>query len=280
MKWTRGYRSDNVEVRRGGGRGGAGVLGLLPLASRFGVGGIVVVVALYFFARSSCGSSVPLLGGGTDPGAPTADDERVQFVSFVFDDAQETWSRLFAERGENYPPAKLVVFHGSTSTGCGYGSAATGPFYCPRDRNVYIDLRFYAQLRERFGAPGDFAQAYVIGHELGHHVQNVLGVFDRHPQRGSGEDSIAVRTELQADCLAGVWAHSTGQRGLLEEGDVQEALRAAAAIGDDNIQRQSGGSVQPESWTHGSAEQRAQWFERGYKRGSIDACDTFADDAL
>jgi hypothetical protein len=273
MRWQRGYRSDDVEIRRGGGAGG--LLSLLPLLSRSGIGGTIALVALYLAGRALLGDSMPLLGGAGEP-APERDDERVQFVSFVFDDLQTTWQRLFAAQGADYRKARLVVFHGQTATGCGHGSAAVGPFYCPEDGQVYIDLRFHDELHRRFGAPGDFAQAYVIAHEVGHHVQNQIGVFERHADRGRGRDSVAVRQELQADCLAGVWAHASRQRQLLESGDAEEALRAAAAIGDDVLQRRAGDAVQPESWTHGSAEQRMRWFRRGLDSGSIADCDTFA----
>jgi uncharacterized protein len=209
-----------------------------------------------------------LLGGG-DVRAPVAPenaptDELSSFVGFVLDDAQETWTDLL---GESYRPAKLVLFTGMTQTGCGYGSAASGPFYCPRDQQVYIDLSFYRELRDRFGAPGDFAQAYVIAHELGHHVQNQLGLLGRG----------GVETELQADCFAGVWAHSAQRRDLVEGGDFQEALGAAAAIGDDRLQRQSGQAVNPETWTHGSSEQRMNWFRRGLDSGDPRACETRFD---
>jgi hypothetical protein len=198
----------------------------------------------------------------------------VSFVSFVLDDAQATWTTQFAERGGRYEPARLVLFTERVESACGLSSAAVGPFYCPRDRKVYIDLGFYEALRRSLGAPGDFAQAYVIAHEIGHHVQNLRGTLEAGSQAGAGKAS--VRTELQADCFAGVWAHSTKQRELLEQGDLQEAMRAAEAIGDDALQQQSSGTVRPESWTHGSSAQRIRWFQRGYETGSVDACDTFS----
>jgi predicted metalloprotease len=195
-----------------------------------------------------------------------------------------TWTKKFAERKEPYRHAKLVLFTDSTQSGCGYGSASTGPFYCPVDERVYIDLGFYRELAHRFGAPGDFAQAYVIAHEIGHHVQNLLGISERvhraprSEQRGA--TSLSVRLELQADCFAGVWGNSTAQRQLLESGDVEEALGAASAIGDDRLERQAGGTVAPETWTHGSSTERVRWFRRGYDGGRIEGCDTFATDAL
>jgi predicted metalloprotease len=203
-----------------------------------------------------------LLGGDVEraPVAPenAPQDELSSFVGFVLDDVQSTWAEML---GDRYRPAKLVLFTDVTQTGCGYGSAAAGPFYCPRDQNVYIDLSFYRQLRERFGAPGDFAQAYVIAHEVGHHVQNQLGLLGR-----------GVETELMADCFAGVWAASARKRDLVEVGDFREALDAAAAIGDDRLQQQSGQAVNPETWTHGSSEQRMRWFSRGFEDGDPNAC--------
>jgi hypothetical protein len=200
-------------------------------------------------------------------------------VSFVLDDVQSTWTREFQRMGRDYERARLVLFTGSTRSGCGFAEAAAGPFYCPEDRKVYIDLGFYDDLRNRFGAPGDFAQAYVLAHEIGHHVQHLLGLTDRvragQERRPSSANALSVRLELQADCLAGVWAHSTGERRLLEDGDVEEALGAASAVGDDRIQKQAGGRVSPETWTHGSARQRAGWFRRGLEAGRVESCDTF-----
>jgi predicted metalloprotease len=208
---------------------------------------------------------------GTDPEA-----EMVQFVSFVLDDAQKTWADRFAKSGRRYEPARLVLFRGSTPSACGLGQAAMGPFYCPSDQRVYIDLSFYRELKQRFGAPGDFAQAYVIAHELGHHVQHLLGLDQKaFAAERTGAGGGSVRLELQADCLAGIWGHDTEQRSLLEQGDVEEALGAAAAIGDDRLQREATGSVSPESWTHGSSAQRVRWFRRGFERGELSACDTF-----
>ena len=200
-------------------------------------------------------------------------------MSFVVDDVQAAWTREFQKTGKTYQRAKLVVFRDRWPSGCGEADAGTGPFYCPPDQKVYVDLGFYDELRARFGAPGDFAQAYVIAHEIGHHVQHLLGVAGqvREAQRArpAQANALSVRLELQADCLAGIWAHSTRQRSLLEAGDLEEGLGAAAAVGDDRLQRMATGRVSPESWTHGSSRQRAEWFRRGFESGSYQSCDTF-----
>ena len=204
-----------------------------------------------------------------------AEEEQVDFVSFVLDDLQSTWSRLLP----GYRHAKLVLFREATRSGCGVGQREMGPFYCPADQKVYVDLAFYDDLRQRFGAPGDFAQAYVLAHEIGHHVQSLTGIERqiRSEQRArpSAANALSVRMELQADCLAGVWGHEAGQRGILEPGDIEEGLRAAAAIGDDRIQKMSGRGVHPESFTHGSSAERQKWLERGLERGNVEDCDTF-----
>ncbi len=288
MRWERGHESQDVIDRRGEGGGGAslgGLVGILPflLRSRFGWIGIVILL-LVSVGGSYFGFGGQRAAGGNARTAPPEQTEMVQFVSFVLDDTQKTWTGLFAQKGEAYRNAKLVLFTGATQTSCGYGQAATGPFYCPKDQRVYIDLSFYRDLATRFGAKGDFAQAYVIAHEIGHHVQTLRGTSDRvhnaprSQQEGAG--GLSVRLELQADCFAGVWAYSSDKRGLLETGDIDEALGAASAIGDDRIQRQSGGAVHPETWTHGSADQRARWFRRGFESGNPDACDTFTSTAL
>ena len=290
MRWDRGHESPDVIDRRGqggvgGGPVGHGILALAPLLVRHPIGIVVLLLIIG-------GAIVSGMFGTRDTDAPgvaettgaTVNDEGRQFVGYVLDDAQKTWQQLFAKDGRKYRNAKLVLFSEATSTACGYGQAATGPFYCPSDERVYIDLSFYDELARRFGARGDFAQAYVIAHEIGHHVQNQLGVAAavrrlKKTER-EGETSASVRLELQADCFAGIWAHSTETRGLLEPGDVEEALTAASAIGDDRLQKQSRGVVTPERFTHGSAEQRSRWFRRGYERGEIDACDTFGASAL
>jgi predicted metalloprotease len=232
-----------------------------------------------------------LLGGGSGGQAPPQDrqappvsstpeeDRLIEFVSDVLDDNQKTWSEVFAQSGQTYQRAQLGVFRDNVETACGFAQSGMGPFYCPADQEVYIDLSFYRQLDERFGAPGDFAQAYVIAHEIGHHVQNLLGISNqvRSAQQSNPRNAnqLSVLLELQADCLAGVWAHSAAQRDVLEPGDIEEGLGAAAAVGDDRIQQQSGGFVNQESWTHGSAQQRSQWFRRGFESGNMDSCNTF-----
>lgn len=245
-------------------------LGLLSLIfSKFGIGGGLAAVLAFgaFQYFTSSGSQEEQV---TTPTGAQSADERVQFVSFVLDDIQRTWTGLLPD----YKRAKLIVFEGGTQTGCGYGDTAVGPFYCPRDGNVYIDLEFFRTLEAKLGAGGDFAQAYVIAHEIGHHVQNQLGVM-KGAQPSAGAGGQAVKVELQADCLAGVWAHSTKQRDLLESGDVEEAMNAAASIGDDTLQKKGQGRVQPEKWTHGSSAQRVEWFSRGMKSGDPKDCDTF-----
>jgi predicted metalloprotease len=222
------------------------------------------------------------------PGSPWQEDrhqpsdELGQFAAVVLADTEQAWSRIFAAAGGRYQEPTLVLFSGSVQSSCGYGSAASGPFYCPADDRVYLDLSFFEELERRFGAPGDFAQAYVIAHEVGHHVQNLLGLSDqvhRARQQVSREEGnqLSIRLELQADCYAGVWAHHAHRdRQLLEPGDVEEGLRAASVIGDDAIQRHSGGGIRPESWTHGSSQQRVEWLRRGLDSGDEDQCDTFA----
>ncbi len=238
--------------------------------------GILVVVVYLALG----GDPSALVGSGETAPPPAdqaaGDEDLVSFVSFVLDDAQGVWETKLRDR---YAPADLVLFSGNTPTACGFGQAAMGPFYCPRDRKVYIDLSFYRELRQRFGAPGDFAQAYVIAHEVAHHVQHQLGLL-RSGDGATGANGLGVRTELQADCLAGIWARSTSERELLEEGDVEEALTAAQSIGDDTLQRQSGGVVSPETFTHGTSQQRARWFARGYRSGELSDCDTFGAETL
>jgi uncharacterized protein len=286
MRWDQGHQSPDIIDRRGqgasgGGMGGMGLLALLPLLGRSKLGWVVIAIVLLVSLGGGLGG---FFGGGDDSqtsqapaaGQVKSQDKKAQFVGFVLDDTQNTWKALL---GSQYQNAKLVLFSGATQTACGAGRAATGPFYCPTDQRVYIDLSFYDELERRLGARGDFAQAYVIAHEVGHHVQNTLGISDKvHAARKSdqvGADNLSVRLELQADCFAGMWAHATNNRGLLEAGDLDEALNAAAMIGDDRLQKQGGGRVQPESWTHGSSEQRSRWFKKGYESGAMDACDTF-----
>ena len=272
MRWTPGRTSDNIEDRRG-----MGVRAGIPI----GIGGLLLLGVLSLLTGRNFLSLIadvdtgPTTYEGPVQSSPE-EDRRVQFVSFVLDDAQNTWRQIL---GDRYQDAKLVLFRDQVESACGFGQAASGPFYCPGDQKVYIDLSFYDELQRRFGAPGEFAQAYVLAHELGHHVQNLTGI---EPQvrramqaRPDMQNELSVRLELQADCLAGVWGHSTAQRQILEAGDVESALNAAAAIGDDRIQRMSGGGVQPETFTHGSSAQRVEWFKRGLQNGDMKDCDTF-----
>jgi predicted metalloprotease len=281
MKWQRGYRSNDVDDNRGRSAlgGGVGLAGpALAIGARFGLPGIALALAAVFLLPRLLDSGSPQALSGQEAEQAQPNDEQKQFVSFVFDDVQRSWSGVFAANHRDYRKARLELFTDRTQSGCGLSSAAVGPFYCPADQRVYIDLRFYQELARRFGAPGDFAQAYVIAHEVGHHVQNLLGIEKRVANAGDsarGADGASVRIELQADCFAGIWAHSTQQRDLLEKGDIDEGLGAASAVGDDRIQKQATGTVQPETWTHGSAAQRAEWFKRGFRAGDLNDCDTF-----
>jgi uncharacterized protein len=282
MRWTPGGRSKDLEDRRGssGGMGGLGGGGM-----RIGLGGAAVLLVLSLVFKQDFFAMLGADGTTGEAAAPAPvtgtpeEEKQVQFVSFVLDDAQSTWERLFQERGQTYQHAKLVLFRDAIQSACGFAQTATGPFYCPGDQKVYIDLGFYAELQQRFGAPGDFAEAYVLAHELGHHVQRLMGtevrVRESQEQRPDMANAYSVRLELQADCYAGVWGHETAQRQILEAGDVEEGLAAAAAVGDDRIQRTSGENVHPEAFTHGSSEQRAGWFKRGLESGRPEDCDTF-----
>jgi predicted metalloprotease len=279
MKWRGRPGSSNIEDRRGAGMGRMG----LPVGG--GIGGIVLLLILSALTGTN---PLDMIGGVSDTGIPTneaggtpADDPQAQFIDVVLGDTEETFNRIFSERGADYEEPRLVLFTGATQSACGLGQAAMGPFYCPADRKVYLDLSFFAELDQRFGAPGDFAQAYVVAHEVGHHIQTLTGVSERvsaaRRQVGGAEaNSLSVRQELQADCYAGVWGNYASQKGLLEPGDVEEGLRAAAAIGDDRLQRQSQGRIVPESFTHGSSEQRVSWLKRGLESGRLESCDTFA----
>jgi uncharacterized protein len=287
MRWTPGGVSGDIEDRRGQSSGGGGGFGGMHI----GIGGLLILLILSVVFKQNF---FALLGGGgasapgsaavstPDPARDASEKPLVQFVSFVLDDTQKTWEQLLPEQaGRPYRHAKLVLFRDATQSGCGGAEAATGPFYCPADEKVYIDLSFYDELKRRFGAPGEFAQAYVLAHEIGHHVQKLIGIESKVRQfqsRNPGSaNAVSVKMELQADCLAGVWAHSTQQRGLLEQGDVQSALGAAAAVGDDHIQQMTRGRVQPETFTHGSSQQRMDWFNRGLSSGSISGCNTFGE---
>lgn len=280
-------KSTNIEDRRG--RSGGGGM-RLPIGGKKGLGGglgtiVLVLVALYFGVDPSLflgGDGVSVGGGANAPRQSSAEEQQLaDLVSIVLADTEDTWKALFSQSGSNYREPTLVMFSGSVRSACGRAQSAMGPFYCPADEKVYIDLSFYQDLHHRFGAPGDFAQAYVIAHEVGHHVQHLLGISDRvHRQKQSlGQtegNRLSVRLELQADCLAGLWAnHAQRTRNLLEAGDIEEALGAASAIGDDRLQKQSSGRVAPDSFTHGSSAQRMQWFRAGLESGSLQACDTF-----
>jgi predicted metalloprotease len=274
MKWQGRAGSGNIEDRRGRGMVGGGL----------GIGGIAIVLLVSFLTGTNPVDLLNQLPSGEsvsqDGASPPADDPQSQFVSVVLADTEETWGQIFQQSGSRYEPPTLVLFTQATQTACGTGDAAMGPFYCPGDRKVYLDLTFFRELDERFGAPGDFAQAYVIAHEIGHHIQTLTGLsaqISNARQRAGEEEAnaLSVRQELQADCYAGVWGSFAQQRGLLESGDVEEGLAAAAAIGDDRLQRQTRGQVVPESFTHGSSEQRVSWLRRGLQAGRIDACDTF-----
>jgi predicted metalloprotease len=287
MRWRQGRRSQNVDDRRGSRVPGGGV--------RLGLGGLAGVLLVGWLLGADPLALLQALGGGVQSvqvpealpgpgggGASAPGDELADFVSVVLADTEDTWAGIFAAEGARYEPPQLVLFTDLVRSACGTGQSAMGPFYCPADAKVYIDLGFYQDLRDRFRAPGDFAQAYVIAHEVGHHVQHLIGTSRRVERLGAGRseqdrNALSVLLELQADCYAGVWAHHADRaRQILERGDVEEGLGAAAAIGDDRIQRETRGTVVPESFTHGSSEQRVEWFRRGLERGSLEACDTFA----
>jgi uncharacterized protein len=280
MRWTNGRRSENVEDRRGIGIS-RGVLG-------GGIGTVILVLAALYFGidptillNQGAPTGVNVPSESVQAPVPPGRDELAQFVSVVLADTEDTWHELFRQSGKTYREPKLVLFSGAVESACGFAQAAMGPFYCPMDQKVYIDLRFYQDLKERFHAPGDFAQAYVIAHEIGHHVQNLLGITDkiRSVQGRVSEaeaNKLSVQVELQADCLAGVWAyHANRTRHILEKGDIEEALGAASSIGDDRLQKQTRGYVIPDSFTHGSSEQRVRWFRRGIDTGDSSNCNTF-----
>jgi predicted metalloprotease len=295
MKWEGQEQSDNVEDRRdqGGEGGGSGGLGGLLGGRNIGLGSVAIaLVAGWVFGinpltvlglLSGGGSGAPAVQQQQAPAAhkPPAADKSAQFVSVVLRDTEKVWGQIFQAAGGTYRVPKLVLFRGSTPTACGTGQSAMGPFYCPGDGDVYIDLAFFDTLSRRLGAPGDFAQAYVIAHEVGHHVQNLMGITgkvdaQRSRQSAAQANALSVRVELQADCFAGVWAfHSQQGKGWLEQGDVEEALNAASQIGDDTLQRKSQGTVVPESFTHGSSQQRMTWFKRGFDSCSVKQCNTF-----
>ncbi|WP_280152628.1 neutral zinc metallopeptidase [Piscinibacter sp. XHJ-5] len=282
MRWQGNRQSDNVEDVRDAGGGGGFRLG----GGSIGLGSVAIaVVAGWLFGINPL-TILGLMSGGTTQEAPVghkppADDEMARFVSTVLADTEDVWRAKFRQSGQTYREPKLVIFRGATPTACGQGQSAMGPFYCPVDEKVYIDLRFYETMKSRLGAPGDFAQAYVIAHEVGHHVQRLMGITDKvEGMRGrvsqAQGNALSVRLELQADCFAGVWAHDAqATRQILEQGDVEEALNAASQIGDDTLQRRSQGTIVPESFTHGSSAQRVSWFKRGLQSGSVNQCNTF-----
>ena len=291
MKWEGNRESSNVEDRRDDG-GGSGSSGGLLGGRSIGIGTIVVALLGGWAFGINPITILNVLSGGGPPAQvqqapaqrPPLDDRMGKFVSTVLADTEDVWKDVFAKGGATYKEPRLVLFRGRTGTGgCGTGESAMGPFYCPADQKVYIDLAFYETLTKRLGAPGDFAQAYVIAHEVGHHVQNLLGISGKMDQMRSRVsktefNALSVRLELQADCFAGVWAHhAQSQRQILQQGDVEEAMNAAAKIGDDALQRAGGGSVVPESFTHGTSTQRQRWFDTGLKTGSVKACDTFSN---
>ena len=282
MRWTPGGISNDIEDRRnssGGGGGGFGFGGL-------GIGGIIIVglLSLLFqknlFTLFSGASPSQTVQRAPDRQRDASEDQEVKFLSFVLDDVQTTWDKVLPQSVQRpYRHAKLVLFRNSFPSGCGRAKAAIGPFYCPEDEKVYLDLSFFDELRDRFRAGGEFAQAYVVAHEIGHHVQKLLGIEPKvrrlQESRPDQANPLSVRLELQADCFAGVWAHSTAQRRLIDQSDVESGLAAAAAVGDDRLQKMSTGRVSPESFTHGSSAQRTAWFTRGLQNGDIRACDTF-----
>ena len=305
MRWKGRRQSDNVEDMRGSGGGGfgrgmPGGLGRnpirIPMGGRAGGGGLstIIILVVLFFALRACGIDplqileggdggqvgVPGGGGQVTQGQPRASDEMTQFVSTVLAETEDVWNGIFQAEGLKYEEPQLVLFDGQVKSACGFASSASGPFYCPGDRKVYLDTSFFDQLDRQFGASGDFAQAYVIAHEVGHHIQNLTGIlpkFNQMRQQMSEAEAnqMSMRVELQADCFAGVWGHYTAQKGLLEQGDVEEALNAAQQIGDDTLQKRMQGYVVPESFNHGTSAQRQTWLARGYKSGKLSDCDTF-----
>ena len=301
MRWRGGRRSDNIEDRRGQpGAGGSGRGRGIPIrlpggrGGKLGIVGVLVIVGISLFLGID---PTVLLQGGMPQGGlqpppqsetrrSVAGDELTQFVAVVLADTEDTWRTLFENSNETYREPKLVLFSGAVQSACGFAQSAQGPFYCPGDQKVYLDLSFFEELHRRFKAPGDFAQAYVIAHEVGHHVQTLLGISQKvHEQRSRLNDvegnKLSVRLELQADCFAGVWAYNADRsRQILEAGDIEEALNAATAIGDDRLQKQATGTVTPDSFTHGSSKQRVRWFTKGFEGGNVRSCDTFGTNNL
>lgn len=303
MEWRGRRQSDNVEDRRGGpsgggfGRGGGFNFpsggGVRRAGGGLSIGTIIFLVVIYFIFKMMGIDLLQVLDSGGTTSGPgyeqsqsggtrtPANDEMTAFMRTVLAETEDTWQGIFQAQGQNYEEPRLVLFSGSTASACGSASSATGPFYCPSDHKLYLDTEFFQELSDRFGASGDFAEAYVVAHEVGHHVQNLLGIlpkFNQARQRMSEADAnkMSVRVELQADCFAGIWGKYTQQKGLLESGDLEEALNAAQQIGDDSLQKRSQGYVVPESFNHGTSEQRVRWFKRGFDSGQLSACDTFS----
>ncbi|MES2605469.1 MAG: neutral zinc metallopeptidase [Pseudomonadota bacterium] len=284
MRWQGRSGSSNVQDRRGAGMGrgvAGGGIGMLAI-------GVVVMLLggdpTAFFTEGVSRTIQSRISPESRFSEPEQ-QEMVNFVSVVLAETEDTWGRHFQAQGSTYPQPSMIIFSGGTDSGCGFAQSAVGPFYCPLDQNVYIDLDFFYDLKTKLDAPGDFAQAYVIAHEVGHHIQNVLGVLEQAEQQKQGRsqteaNSVSVRTELMADCLAGVWAADANSKGLLEEGDIDEALNAASQIGDDTLQREAQGRVVPDSFTHGSAAQRNEWFKRGYQGAQLEVCNTFEANSL
>ncbi len=297
MRWKGRSGSSNIDDRRNQRissprQGGAGIIGFIPIIYRmFGFKGIIfagLAGFAYFFFSGNLGVLTEQSAAQSGSTVQTTSDspkeaEMVEFVSVILADTEQTWAQLFAKKGMTYKEPTLVLFRNVVRSACGTAQSASGPFYCPADQQVYIDLSFFDELAQRYGAPGDFAQAYVLAHEVGHHIQTISGISNKVMQKRQAASNVesnqlSVLQELQADCLAGVWAFQANkQRQLLEMGDIEEGLKAASAIGDDTLQKQAGGRVTPDSFTHGSSAQRVQWFKRGLEKGSIDSCDTFSD---
>ena len=303
MKWKGRRQSDNIDDRRGQSAGyglssgGSSLLSFLPMLIRSKTGRTVLVVGIViFFGAKMMGIDLlpMLLGTGGPTTASTSstqelsveDQEASQFAAFVLADTEDTWNAIFAAQGQTYQEPTLVLFNDRVSSACGMASSATGPFYCPGDQQLYLDLSFFNALKNQHGAGGDFAQAYVIAHEVGHHIQTILGISEQVRQAGRGKSEVAVnalsvRQELQADCFAGIWGHvANTERQLLDPGDLEEALTAASAIGDDRLMREAGRGVVPDSFTHGTSAQRVRWFKRGFETGDFNSCNTFAAEAL
>ena len=291
MKWEGNRESDNVEDRRGGGSGGGG----FPIGGRsIGIGTVVLALVGWGVFGINPLTTIGMLSGGGSPQVqqqapaqrPAADDQGAKFVSTVLASTEDVWNQIFRDGGAKYQSPRLVLFTGVTRTACGTGQSAMGPFYCPGDSKVYLDMDFFNTMSRQLGAPGEFARAYVIAHEVGHHVQNLLGISGKvDAMRGRvserEQNAMSVRLELQADCLAGIWANKSQQaKSWLEQGDIESAMNAAQQIGDDKLQREATGTVRPDSFTHGSSAQRVRWFTQGYKTGSVKACDTFAAQSL